>query len=113
MSIPQIGNLVWDADSVACQVVSIGTKRSTGQTMLKVLCPHGARIIPLEAVKGISSAGARVMLKGTDLTYTLLETYQQYMGLSDGERTYEQWARLQTHDGKPAYWKLSQLEAIQ
>jgi hypothetical protein len=57
--------------------------------------------------------GDRVKLKGTQLTYNIIELYEHFMGWVDGERTYESWAKLQTDDGKPAHWKVQQLEAIQ
>jgi hypothetical protein len=59
------------------------------------------------------ASGDRVCLRGTGVEYTILETYDHYTGLKDGERTYERWARLQTLDGKPAFWKLPQLELIE
>ncbi|NJM74878.1 MAG: hypothetical protein HC852_02800 [Acaryochloridaceae cyanobacterium RU_4_10] len=57
--------------------------------------------------------GDRVCLRGTGIQYTILETFDHYMGL-DGNlvRTYERWAKLQTLDGKPAFWKLQQLELV-
>ncbi len=57
--------------------------------------------------------GDRVCLRGTGVEYTLTETYDHYMGRdSNLVRTYERWAKLQTLDGKPAFWKLQQLELI-
>lgn len=56
--------------------------------------------------------GQRCRLTGTDRTYTLIETYEHFMGWHDGDRTYEAWARLKTAEGNPATWKLIQLEAI-
>jgi hypothetical protein len=57
--------------------------------------------------------GDHVCLRGTGLEYTLLDTYDHYMGRDENQkRTYEKWARLQTLDGKPAFWKLQQLELI-
>ena len=57
--------------------------------------------------------GDRVCLRGTSVKYTILETYDHYMGRdSNLVRTYERWAKLQTLDGKPAFWKLQQLELI-
>jgi hypothetical protein len=57
--------------------------------------------------------GDRVRLKNTALEFLVIETYAHFMGWVDGDRTYEAWARLQTSDGKPAHWKLSQLEVLQ
>jgi hypothetical protein len=60
-----------------------------------------------------AAQGDRVCLRGTGLEYTLLDTYDHYMGRDENQkRTYEKWARLQTLDGKPAFWKLQQLELV-
>jgi D-serine deaminase-like pyridoxal phosphate-dependent protein len=120
-----IGQWVWGEALNPCQVVAIGSKRSTGQTMLKVCCRQGARVIPLESVKGVAQQkpnllvmprpiqiGDRVRLKGTQAEYVVIEIYSHFMGWEDGDRTYEQWARLQTDNGKPATWKIQQLEAV-
>jgi hypothetical protein len=112
---PSVGHWVWGEALNPCQVIAIGSNRGTGQTMLKVLCPQGSRVIPLELVKGVAQqkpiqVSDRVRLKGTQSEYVVIELYDYFMGWVDGERTYEQWARLQTIDGKPATWKLSQLE---
>jgi hypothetical protein len=57
--------------------------------------------------------GDRVCLRGHGIEYTILETYDHYMGRdSNLVRTYERWAKLQTLDGKTAFWKLQQLELI-
>jgi D-serine deaminase-like pyridoxal phosphate-dependent protein len=56
--------------------------------------------------------GDRVRLKGTQAEYVVIELYQHFMGLEDGDRTYETWAWLTTADGKPARWKMQQLEVI-
>lgn len=122
---PSVGEWVWGEALNPCQVVAIGSKRSTKQTMLKVLCPQGARVIPLELIRGVAQqkpnllvmprpiqVGNRVRHKQTGLSYTVIDIYDHFMGWVDGERTYEQWAKLQTTDGKPATWKLSQLEAL-
>lgn len=123
MSTPSIGSFVWGEAGNICQIVSIGTKRSTGQTMLKVLCPQGQRVIPLEFVRGVSAenpalntksiVGDLVKLKNTKLEYVITEIYDHFMGLHDGKPSYEKWAKLQTNDGKPAQWKLNQLKVIQ
>lgn len=57
--------------------------------------------------------GQRVRLKNTTLEFTIIDIYDHFMGWVDGERTYEKWARLTTTDGKPATWKVQQLEAVQ
>jgi hypothetical protein len=51
---PSVGQWVWGDRMNPCQVVGIGTRRSTGQTMLKVLCPEGSKVIPLDKVRGCS-----------------------------------------------------------
>jgi hypothetical protein len=125
MTMPSIGQWVWGDRMNPCQVVDIGTKRSTGQTMLKVLCPQGSRVIPLDSVKGVASTkpnllvmprpmqvGDRVRLKKTQLEFTVVEIYSVRDGSDNGEPTFEQWAKLQTDDGRPAHWKLRQLEVI-
>lgn len=68
---------------------------------------------PAKAPVKVLAIGDRVKLKGTQLTYNIIELYEHFMGWVDGERTYESWAKLQTDDGKPAHWKVQQLEAIQ
>lgn len=122
---PSVGEWVWGEALNPCQVVAIGSKRSTKQTMLKVLCPQGSRVIPLESVKGVAptktnllvmprpvQVGDRVRHKQTGSAYTVIDIYDHFMGWVDGERTYEAWARLTTTDGKPAHWKAQQLEVI-
>jgi hypothetical protein len=51
---PSVGQWVWGDRMNPCQVVDIGTRRSTGQTMLKVLGPQGSKVIPLDKVRGCS-----------------------------------------------------------
>jgi hypothetical protein len=46
--------------------------------------------------------GDRVQLKNTAAIFTVVELFDHFMGLKDGERTYEDWARLETPEGKPA-----------
>jgi hypothetical protein len=125
MTTPSIGEWVWGEALNPCQVIAIGSKRGTGQTMLKVLCPQGARVIPLESVKGVAQQkpnllgmprpiqlGDRVQHRQTQHEFTVIEIYQHFMGWEDGDRTYESWARLMTDDGKIAHWKIQQLEVI-
>jgi hypothetical protein len=125
MTPPSIGSWVWGEALNPCQVVGIGSRRSTGQTMLKVLCPRGSRVIPLESVRGVAQqkpnllvmprpvqVGDRVRHKQTQHEFTVVELYQHYMGLEDGDRTYETWAKLTTDDGRPAHWKLGQLQVM-
>jgi hypothetical protein len=57
--------------------------------------------------------GDRVKLKNTKLEYVITKIYDHFMGLQDGEPSYEQWAKLRANDGNPAQWKLNQLEKIQ
>lgn len=75
-----------------------------------------SRLVPFDQVPALPTtpvSGQQVKLKGTSQTYTLLETYRAYCGRgSDDQPFYEEWARLQTADHKPATWKLNQLEAI-
>jgi hypothetical protein len=66
----------------------------------------------LETLLKREVSSTRVRLKGTQLGYNLIETYDHYMGLEGGKPSYEKWARLTTDDGRPAAWKLSQLEVI-
>jgi hypothetical protein len=82
--------------------------------------PSGLKRVPFDAVirwepplspKPIE-VGERVQLKGTQAEYVVIELYDHFMGWKDGERTYEQWARLQTSDHKPATWKLTQLRNL-
>jgi hypothetical protein len=56
--------------------------------------------------------GDRVQLKNTTAVFTVVELFGHFMGLKDGERTYEDWARLETPDGNPAWWKVQQLEKV-
>jgi hypothetical protein len=57
--------------------------------------------------------GDRVRHRQTGQVFIVAELYSHYVGLnSDDERTYEQWAKLTTEDGKPAHWKVQQLEVI-
>ena len=92
--------------------------------MLKVLYPQGSRVIPFESVKGVAlqkpnlvvmpqpiQVGEHVTHKQTGSTYTVCELYQvRYDRDQDDQPFFEHWARLQTDDGKPATWKLQQLE---
>lgn len=55
------------------------------------------------------NVGDRVILRGTSAEYTVLEFFDHYTGLKDGDRTYEQWAKLQSLEGTPAFWKVRQL----
>ena len=66
----------------------------------------------LPAVPKTPIPGQRVRHRQTGQEFTIIEIYDHYMGFEDGERTYEECARLQTPDGKPATWKIQQLEAI-
>lgn len=117
-AVPRVGSWVWSEQRSPCKVIGIGTKRDTGVTMLKVVCPQGEKVIPLETVCEVSftkpaptmlKAGDRVKLKNTDFSYTLIEVFEVPYWIN-GDRTTETWARLKTLDGKPATWKLSQLE---
>jgi hypothetical protein len=54
--------------------------------------------------------GDRVQLKNTAAIFTVVDLFDHFMGLKDGERTYEAWARIETVGGKPAWWKVRQLE---
>jgi hypothetical protein len=124
---PSIGQWIWGEALNPCQVVGIGTKRSTGQTVLKVLCPQGSRVVPLESVRGVAQhkpdlvvmprpigVGDRVLLKNTALEYVVVNIYEVRCDRNSEDRPfYEKWARLTTLDGKPATWKLNQLEAAQ
>jgi hypothetical protein len=57
--------------------------------------------------------GDRVRLKGAGRVYTVVEIYDHYVGRdSNGDRSYETWARLKAQDGKAAHWKLRQLEVL-
>jgi hypothetical protein len=56
--------------------------------------------------------GDRVQLKNTTAIFTVVELFDHFMGLKDGERTYEAWARLETLEGRPAWWKVQQLEKV-
>jgi hypothetical protein len=66
----------------------------------------------LPAVPKTIQFGDRVRLKNTALEFVVVEIYDHFMGLEDGERTYETWAKLTTEDGRPAHWKLNQLEVL-
>ena len=126
MSRIQIGSWVWGEAMNPCEVIDIGTKRSTGQTMLKVLCSQGSMVIPLESVKGVVpqkpnlmvmprpiQVGDRVRHRQTNSTYKVIELYQVRCDRNkDDEPFFERWARLQTSDGRQARWKLQQLEAV-
>jgi hypothetical protein len=56
--------------------------------------------------------GDRVRLKNTQLEFTIAEIYSVRDGSDNGEPTFEQWARLQTDDNRPAHWKTRQLEVM-
>lgn len=83
-------------------------------------CPDGLKRVPLGAVIRWElppeprpiQVGDRVRLNGTQAEYTVIELYDHFMGWEDGDRTYETWARLTTPDGKPATWKIQQLEIL-
>jgi hypothetical protein len=85
-------------------------------------CPDGLMRVPLGAVirwelpakPKTLTPGQRVLLKNTALEFVVIDIYDHFMGWVDGERTYEQWAELQTNDvdGRPAHWKIQQLEEI-
>jgi hypothetical protein len=52
---PLVGQWVWGEAKTPCQIIAIGTKRSSGQTVLEVAHPQGQSIvIPLSRVKGFS-----------------------------------------------------------
>ena len=51
---PRIGTWIWDEAGNVCQVVKTGRDRKTGQTLLKVACPQGQKVVPLKAIKGCS-----------------------------------------------------------
>ncbi len=51
---PRIGSWIWGEAGNVCQVIKTGRDRKTGQTILKVACPQGQKIVPLEAIKGCS-----------------------------------------------------------
>jgi hypothetical protein len=121
---PSIGHWVWGEALNPCQVIAIGAKRSTGQTMLKVLCPQGSKVISLESVKGVVvtkpnllvttrpiQVGDRVKLKNTNRFYTIIEVFEVPYWIN-GDRTVEMWARCQIVEGRMATWKLGQLETI-
>lgn len=76
--VPQVGTWVWDKSGDLCQVISVGTKRSTGQTMLKVVCLEGQRSIPLDTVVGTApdisqplKPGDRALIISTSATGTV------------------------------------------
>lgn len=128
MSALSIGSWVWGEQRHVCEVISI-QRGKNGQVRLLVAHPTGQNAtIPLERVRGFSDSppvwsvpevptplapGQQVRLKSTAQAYTLIEIYDHFMGWADGKRTYETWARLLTDDGRPAHWKLNQLEVIE
>jgi hypothetical protein len=63
------------------------------------------------------TVGDWVRLRGGDAIaqnprYRVLELFQVYAGVKNGEPIHEVWAKLQGHDGGLAYWKLNQLEVL-
>jgi hypothetical protein len=112
ISKPPIGAIAFGRSGVGHIITALETDR------VVLRCPDGLKRVPLDAVirwelspsPTTPIPGQQVRLKGTDRTYTLTEIYRVYCGRgSDDQPFYEQWARLQTNEGKPAHWKLSQL----
>ncbi len=112
ISKPQVGAIAFGRSGVGHIITALEADR----VVLK--CSDGLKRVPLTAVIRWElprplEVGDRVRLKNTERQYTITELYDHFMGLdSNDERTYEQWARLKTDDGKPANWKLRQLEKI-
>lgn len=109
---PPVGAIAFGRSGVGHIIKALEANRIILKT------PSGLKRVPLDAVvrwelpaPTAPAPGQQVRLKGTDQTYTLTEIYEVYCGRGpDDERCYEQWAKLQASDGKPATWKLSQLE---
>ena len=55
--------------------------------------------------------GQSIRLKNTTLTYTVHRLYISNAD-TDGDQWKEEWAELRTPDGKPAFWKVQQLEPL-
>jgi hypothetical protein len=115
ISKPPVGALAWGRSGVGCIIEALEANRIILKT------PSGLKRVPFDAVirwelpavpKPIQ-IGDRVRLKNTALEFVVVEIYDHFMGLEDGERTYETWAKLTTEDGRPAHWKLNQLEVLQ
>jgi hypothetical protein len=129
MSALSIGSWVWGEQRNVCKVIDIQHSTKSGQVRLLVAHPQGQNVvIPLDKVHGFSATppswivpappttpqpGERVKLKNTKLEYTIVEIFDHFMGVQNGDRTYETWARLVTGGGKSAHWKIIQLEVIE
>jgi hypothetical protein len=115
ISKPPLGAIAFGRSGVPCIVTALESER------VVLRCPDGASLrVPvtaiarweLPAVPKTPVPGQRVRLKNTALEFVVIELYDHYMGMQDGERTYETWAKLTTPEGKPAHWKLSQFEVM-
>jgi hypothetical protein len=112
---PPVGAIAFGRSGVGHIITALEADR------VVLRCPDGLKRVPLGAVirwelPAIPTTpipGQRVRLKNTALEYVVIELYDHFMGLVDGERTYETWAKLTDSGGKTATWKLSQLEAAQ
>jgi hypothetical protein len=114
ISKPPVGALAWGRSGVGCIIEALEANRIILKT------PSGLKRVPFDAVirwelpavpKPIQ-IGDRVRLKNTALEFVVVEIYDLFTGLEDGERTYETWARLKTSDDRAAFWKLSQVEVL-
>jgi D-serine deaminase-like pyridoxal phosphate-dependent protein len=111
---PPVGAIAYGRSGLSYIIEAL----ETDQILLKT--PEGLKRVPLNAVTRWElppaprpiQLGDRVRLKGTQAEYVVIELYDHFMGWQDGDRTTEACARLQTDDGKPATWKIQQLEAI-
>jgi hypothetical protein len=112
ISKPPVGAIAFGRSGVGHIITALEADR------IVLRCPDGLKRVPLGAVirwelppePKTLTPGHRVRLKNTQAEFVVTEIYQHYMGLEDGDRTYERWARLQADDGKPAHWKVCQLE---
>ena len=57
------------------------------------------------------SIGDTVRLNNTILVYTVHRLYISNAD-TDGDQWKEEWAELRTPNGKPAFWKVQQLEPL-
>jgi hypothetical protein len=108
---PPIGSIAFGRSGAGYPVIEIHADRIVLKKDDRPWAVNPVAIARWELPKAIQP-GDRVRHKQTGQTFTVIELYEHFLGWQDGDRTFERWAKLQTLDGRPAHWKLQQLEAI-
>jgi hypothetical protein len=112
-SSPPIGSIAFGRSGAGYPVIEVHADRIVLKKDDRPWAVNPVAIARWELPRPIQP-GDRVRLKGTQAEYTVVEVYSVRCGRDENDEPFfEQWARLETSDGKPATWKIQQLEVFQ